>query len=84
MSSDKENDPNVLPKIMHTCYCGYSLIGAYEFLGGQAGDERNVLPKAAHTCYCGYSLLSAYGFIGQEGVSRLMLSHLEAVHGIES
>lgn len=50
----------------------------------QAGDERNVLPKAAHTCYCGYSLLSAYGFIGQEGVSRLMLSHLEAVHEIES
>ena len=34
------NDPNVLPEIMHTCYCGYSLIGAYEYLGGQIGVNR--------------------------------------------
>lgn len=50
----------------------------------QAGDERNILPKAAHTCFCGYSLLAAYGFLGQKEVSRMMLAHLEAVHGVES
>lgn len=49
----------------------------------KAGDERNVLPKAAHTCFCGYSLLSAYGFLGQIEVSRMMLNHLESVHGVE-
>ena len=49
----------------------------------KAGDEKNVLPKAAHTCFCGYSLLSAYGFLGQIEVSRMMLSHLELVHGVE-
>jgi hypothetical protein len=49
----------------------------------KAGDERNELPKAAHTCFCGYSLLSAYGFLGQKEVSRMMLSHLEIVHGVE-
>jgi hypothetical protein len=37
---DMSNDPNELPKIMHTCYCGYSLIGAYEYLGGQVGVSR--------------------------------------------
>lgn len=52
MSIDKDNDPNVLPKIMHTCYCGYSLIGAYDYLGGQAG------------------------------VSRLLLDHIQSVHGV--
>ena len=40
MSNNKHNDPNALPNIMHTCYCGYSLIGAYEYLGGQAGVSR--------------------------------------------
>ena len=49
----------------------------------KAGDKRNVLPKAAHTCFCGYSLLSAYGFLGQKEVSRMMLNHLESVHGVE-
>lgn len=49
---DKDNDPNVLPKIMHTCYCGYSLIGAYDYLGGQ------------------------------QGVSRLLLDHIQSVHGV--
>ena len=49
----------------------------------KAGDERNVLPKAAHTCFCGYSLLSAYGLLGQKEVSRMMLNHLESVHGVE-
>jgi hypothetical protein len=48
----------------------------------KAGDERNVLPKAAHTCYCGYSLLAAYGFLGQKEVSRMMLSHIQSMHGV--
>ena len=48
----------------------------------KAGDERNVLPKAAHTCYCGYSLLSAYGFLGQKEVSRMMLRHIQTMHGV--
>ena len=48
----------------------------------KAGDERNVLPDAFHTCYCGYSLLSAYGFLGQKEVSRMMLSHIQLVHGV--
>ena len=49
----------------------------------KAGDDLNELPEAFHTCFCGYSLLSAYGFIGQQGVSRMMLDHLESVHGVE-
>ena len=49
----------------------------------KAGDERNVLPEALHTCYCGYSLLSAWGFLGQKEVSRMMLSHLESIHGVQ-
>lgn len=49
---DMSNDPNVLPKALHTCYCGYSLIGAYDYLGGQAG------------------------------VSRLLLDHIQSVHGV--
>jgi hypothetical protein len=48
----------------------------------KAGDERNVLPEAFHTCYCGYSLLSAYGFLGQKEVSRMMLSHIQSMHGV--
>ena len=48
----------------------------------KAGDERNVLPEAFHTCYCGYSLLSAYGFLGQKEVSRMMLSHIQTMHGV--
>jgi hypothetical protein len=46
-------------------------------------NEDNVLPKAAHTCFCGYSLLSAYDFLGgQAGVSRMMLSHIQTMHGV--
>ena len=48
----------------------------------KAGDERNVLPDALHTCPCGYSLLSAWGFLGQKEVSRMLLSHIQSVHGV--
>jgi hypothetical protein len=47
-------------------------------------DEKNVLPKAAHTCFCGFSLIGAYDYLGgQQGVSRVMLHHLETIHGVE-
>jgi hypothetical protein len=41
---------NELAKEMHTCYCGYSLIGAYDYLGGQAGVTRLLLDhiKSVH------------------------------------
>jgi hypothetical protein len=48
----------------------------------KAGDERNVLPDALHTCPCGYSLLSAWGFLGQKEVSRMMLNHIQTMHGV--
>ena len=35
-----KDDPNKLEKWMHTCPCGYSLLSAYDFLGGQAGVSR--------------------------------------------
>ena len=34
-----------------------------------------------HTCPCGYSLKSAYGFLTQREISRMMLSHIESMHG---
>jgi hypothetical protein len=34
-----------------------------------------------HTCPCGYSLKSAYGFLTQKEISRMMLSHIESMHG---
>jgi hypothetical protein len=47
------------------------------------GAKDNELPKAMHTCYCGYSLLSAYDFLGgQAGVSRLLLDHIQTMHGV--
>ena len=45
------------------------------------GANSNELPDWMHTCPCGYSLKSAYGFIGQKEISRMMLSHIEAIHG---
>jgi hypothetical protein len=39
------------------------------------------IPEAMHTCPCGYSLKSAYGFLSQMEISRMMLSHIEAMHG---
>lgn len=46
-------------------------------------NNENVLPKALHTCYCGYSLIGAYEFLGgQTGVSRLLLDHIQTMHGI--
>ena len=45
--------------------------------------EANELPKALHTCYCGYSLIGAYDYLGgQQGVSRLLLDHIQTVHGV--
>lgn len=46
-------------------------------------DQENVLPEILHTCYCGYSLRAAWGFLGQKEVSRMMVSHLESIHGVE-
>jgi hypothetical protein len=46
-------------------------------------DQKNVLPKALHTCYCGYSLIGAYDYLGgQQGVSRLLLDHIQTMHGV--
>jgi hypothetical protein len=48
------------------------------------GANSNELSKAFHTCFCGFSLIGAYDYLGgQQGVSRLMLDHLEKVHGVE-
>jgi hypothetical protein len=45
--------------------------------------EANQLPKAFHTCCCGYSLIGAYDYLGgQQGVSRLLLDHIQTVHGV--
>jgi hypothetical protein len=48
------------------------------------GANNNELPQALHTCFCGFSLIGAYDYLGgQKGVSRVMLNHLETVHGVE-
>jgi len=48
------------------------------------GVKVNELPKSFHTCFCGFSLIGAYDYLGgQQGVSRMMLDHLETVHGVE-
>ena len=44
-------------------------------------NEKNVLKDWMHTCPCGYSLKSAYSFLGQKEISRMMLNHIESVHG---
>jgi len=50
----------------------------------KAGDNLNELPESFHTCFCGFSLIGAYDYLGgQQGVSRVMLDHLETVHGVE-
>jgi hypothetical protein len=41
----------------------------------------NELPNWMHTCPCGYSLKSAYGFLTQKEISRMMLNHIESMHG---
>lgn len=43
------DERNVLPKALHTCYCGYSLLGAYAFIG-QEGVSRMMLDhlKSVH------------------------------------
>jgi hypothetical protein len=43
--------------------------------------HNNELPDWMHTCPCGYSLKSAYGFLNQKEISRMMLSHIETIHG---
>ena len=43
--------------------------------------HNNELPNAMHTCPCGYSLKSAYGFLSQKEISRMMLNHIETMHG---
>jgi hypothetical protein len=45
-------------------------------------DEKNVLPDALHTCPCGYTLRAAWGFLGQKEVSRMLLSHIQSMHGV--
>jgi hypothetical protein len=48
------------------------------------GANNNELPEALHTCFCGFSLIGAYDYLGgQQGVSRVMLDHLETIHGVE-
>jgi len=43
----------------------------------------NELPKSMHTCYCGFSLIGAYDYLGgQVGVSRVLLNHIQTVHGV--
>ena len=43
-------------------------------------NSKNVLQDWMHTCPCGYSLKSAYDFLGQKEISRMLLSHIEAMH----
>ena len=45
-------------------------------------SDKNVLHEWMHTCPCGYSLLSAWGFLGQKEVSRMLLSHIQTMHGV--
>jgi hypothetical protein len=47
------------------------------------GAKANELPDFMHTCYCGFSLIGAYDYLGgQMGVSRVLLSHIQSVHGV--
>ena len=57
---------------LNACYVRMKMPGNY--------DERNVLQDWMHTCPCGYSLKSAYDFLGQKEISRMLLSHIEAMH----
>ena len=43
-------------------------------------NPKNVLQDWMHTCPCGYSLKSAYDFLGQKEISKMLLSHIEAMH----
>jgi hypothetical protein len=45
-------------------------------------NEDNVLQDWMHTCPCGYSLQAAWGFLGQKEVSRMLLSHIQTMHGV--
>jgi hypothetical protein len=47
------------------------------------GAKDNELPEAFHTCFCGFSLIGAYDYLGgQQGVSRMMLNHIQTMHGV--
>lgn len=47
------------------------------------GANNNELPDIMHTCYCGFSLIGAYDYLGgQMGVSRVLLHHIQTVHGV--
>ena len=37
--------------------------------------------KSDYSCECGYSLLSAYGFLGQKEITRMLLNHIQTMHG---
>jgi len=39
------------------------------------------VPDLFHTCFCGYSLKSAYKFLSQQEISKMMLSHIQSIHG---
>jgi hypothetical protein len=38
--------------------------------------------KSDYSCECGFSLIGAYDYLGgQLGVSRLLLNHIQTMHG---